>query len=92
MHLALPTSKRTPANPNGNPQLVVATSMESARWRPGGEAQVACEEDGTTTTWVLEETQKHGFMMRGDTSNAATLAAIRKYMAMMLAFFEGRMV
>eukprot|EP00619_Florenciella_sp_RCC1007_P008930 CAMPEP_0205925472 /NCGR_PEP_ID=MMETSP1325-20131115/18294_1 /ASSEMBLY_ACC=CAM_ASM_000708 /TAXON_ID=236786 /ORGANISM="Florenciella sp., Strain RCC1007" /LENGTH=269 /DNA_ID=CAMNT_0053294005 /DNA_START=77 /DNA_END=883 /DNA_ORIENTATION=- len=65
------------------PQFVVATSMESAKWRPGGEAQGACEEDGTKTTWLLEETQKHGFMMRGDTSNAETLEAIRKYMGEM---------
>ena len=27
-------------------------------------------------------------MMRGDTSNAETLAAIRKYMAVMFTFFE----
>jgi len=69
-------------------QLVVATSMEPAKWQPGGEAQAACEEDGTKTTWMQEETQRHGFMMRGDTSNTETLAAIRKYMAVMFTFFE----
>jgi dienelactone hydrolase len=70
------------------PQLVVATSMESQRWRPSGDAHRACEEDGTATVWLLEEKQRHGFMMRGDTSNAETLSAVRKYMDMMLQFFE----
>lgn len=73
------------------PQLVVATSMESARWHPGGDAQTASEEDGTATTWLLEPTQQHGFMTRGDTSNTETLAAIRKYKRMMLEFFEANM-
>jgi len=70
------------------PQLVVATSMESARWKPNGEAHRACEETGVATTWLLEEKQKHGFMMRGDTSDAETLGAVRKYMDMMFEFFE----
>ena len=74
------------------PQLVVATSMESTRWKPGGDAQVACEEAGTATTWLLEEKQRHGFMMRGDTSNVETLAAISKYMHMMFHFFEANMM
>lgn len=69
------------------PQLVVATSMESAKWKPGGAAQLACEEDGTKTEWLLEETQKHGFMMRGDTSNAETMAAIKTGMDTLVAFF-----
>jgi len=73
------------------PQLVVATSMESERWKPGGHAQAACEEAGTATLWMLEETQKHGFMIRGDTSNAETLAAIGKYMHTMFQFFEENM-
>jgi len=73
------------------PQLVVATSMESDKWKPGGAAQHACEEDGTKTVWLLEERQKHGFMMRGDTSNAETFAAIKKYRDMMLDFFESNM-
>mmetsp|Transcript_100575 Transcript_100575/g.284903 ORF Transcript_100575/g.284903 Transcript_100575/m.284903 type:complete len:276 (+) Transcript_100575:117-944(+) len=73
------------------PQLVVATSMESARWKPGGDAQAACEDSGTATTWLLEEKQRHGFMMRGDTSNAETLAAIKKYMDTMFEFFEANM-
>merc|ERR1740117_596551 len=51
------------------PQLVLATRMESDKWKPNGAAQRACEEDGTKTIWLLEEKQKHGFMMRGDTSN-----------------------
>merc|ERR1712032_1681987 len=70
------------------PQLVVATSMESARWQPNGEAQAACEESGTVTTWLLEERQKHGFMMRGDTSNDETLAAIKLYMQKLFEFLE----
>jgi len=70
------------------PQLVVATSMESQKWRPGGDAQKACEESGTATVWLLEKKQRHGFMTRGDTSNTETLAAIKKYMDTMLQFFE----
>jgi len=70
------------------PQLVVATSMESARWKPNGEAHKACEETGMVTTWLLEEKQKHGFMMRGDTSDTETLAAVRKYLDLMFEFFE----
>ena len=73
------------------PQLVVATSMESARWQPGGDAQSACEEAGVLTTWLNEPKQKHGFMMRGDTSDAETLAAIRKYMKLMFEFFDANM-
>jgi dienelactone hydrolase len=73
------------------PQLVVATSMESDKWKPGGAAQQACEEDGTKSTWMLEETQKHGFMMRGDTSNVETLSAIKKYTGILLDFFESNM-
>jgi dienelactone hydrolase len=74
------------------PQLCVATSMESARWQPGGAAQQACEEGGgTIVEWFLEAEQKHGFMMRGDTSNAATLAAIKKWMDKMLSFFDEHM-
>eukprot|EP00937_MAST-01D_sp_MAST-1D-sp2_P007529 g7529.t1 len=79
------------------PQLVVATSMESARWKPGGAAQAACEEPGAGgsaragSTWVLEQKQRHGFMMRGDTSNAETLATIRRHMCRLFGFLEANM-
>ena len=59
--------------------------------KPGGAAQVATEEDGTATTWLLEKKQIHGFMMRGATSNPETLTAIRFYMDTMLKFFEEHM-
>lgn len=68
------------------PQLVVATSMESAKWQPGGEAQSTCEATGTPTTWYLEDTQRHGFMMRGDTTNAETLCAIKKWLQVLFEF------
>lgn len=73
------------------PQLVVATSMEPAEWKAGGAAQQACEEDGTKTLWFNEEKQKHGFMMRGDTSNAETLAAITKWRSQFYEFLEENM-
>lgn len=73
------------------PQLVVATSMESDKWKPNGAAQRACEEDGTQTFWLLEEKQRHGFMMRGDTSNEETRASVKKWMATMFEFFETNM-
>lgn len=73
------------------PQLVVATGMESAEWKVGGAAQKACEEDGTKTLWFNEDVQKHGFMMRGDTSNKATLDAITKWRATFYEFLEENM-
>lgn len=73
------------------PQLVVATSMESAEFKVGGAAQRAVEEGGTKTLWFNEETQKHGFMMRGDTSNPATLAAITKWRAQFYEFLAENM-
>eukprot|EP00747_Dinoflagellata_sp_TGD_P215781 gnl/TRDRNA2_/TRDRNA2_88421_c0_seq1.p1 gnl/TRDRNA2_/TRDRNA2_88421_c0~~gnl/TRDRNA2_/TRDRNA2_88421_c0_seq1.p1 ORF type:complete len:275 (+),score=67.72 gnl/TRDRNA2_/TRDRNA2_88421_c0_seq1:67-891(+) len=73
------------------PQLVVATSMESPKWKPEGAAQRACEEDGTKVVWLLEEKQKHGFMMRGDTSNEETRASVKKWMETMFGFFEANM-
>jgi hypothetical protein len=41
--------------------------------------------------WFLEETQKHGFMMRGDTSDPETLAAIKTWMCTLLRFFDKHM-
>lgn len=70
------------------PQLVVATQMESPEWKPKGAAQQAIEEDGTTTTWLLESKQKHGFMTRGETTDAETMAAIKFYMQTMFEFLD----
>lgn len=73
------------------PQLVVATNMESKKYKPGGAAQLACQEDGTRTEWFLEEKQSHGFMTRGDTSKEETRAAIKMWMEKMFEFFEANM-
>ena len=49
------------------------------------------EADGTEVEWFMEETQKHGFMMRGDTSDPETLAAIKTWMGTLLRFFDKHM-
>lgn len=73
------------------PQLVVATSMESAKWKPDGDAHKVCNTTGVSVTWLLEEKEKHGFMMRGDTKKPETLAALKKYMDMLINFFGDNM-
>merc|ERR1711920_901026 len=37
------------------PQLVVATGMESAKWKPDGDAHKACKETNVKIEWLLEE-------------------------------------
>merc|ERR1711966_169691 len=73
------------------PQFLVSTSMESESWKPGGAAEKAIKDAGTQVTWLMEPVQKHGFMMRGDTSNAETLAAVKKYIDAMLEFYATNM-
>lgn len=73
------------------PQFIVSTSMESAKWKPGGLAEKALTEDGTKCSWFYEEKEKHGFMMRADTSNADSLAAIKKWWEKMLEFYDENM-
>lgn len=60
------------------PILVVATSMEKDAWKPGGDAQRACEEAVPgKVAWKFEEKQSHGYMTRGDVNkDPLTLAAV----------------
>jgi len=70
------------------PQLMFATKLESARWKPDGEAHKACEATlPGKVTWKSVE-QNHGYMTRGDTKQPETLDAVKNGCEGMLQLFK----
>lgn len=69
------------------PQLVIATSMEPATWRPGGAAQAAMDEAVSGSVFQMAEVH-HGFMSRGDVSDKAIRDAVENGYRDMVGFLK----
>jgi dienelactone hydrolase len=73
------------------PQLIHATKNESSKWKPGGAAHKALEENENCPEVqfsLAPKTQSHGFMTRADTSVDQNREAVKEAVDMAVAFLK----